>query len=375
LAKQAAICIFGIMLWIYLIFAIDIDPMERLLLINFEKDPDSLYIGFEPQVFDDDSNGKGHLVIGWRTDGRVDVYHQPTLTLDPGKYDIAGKGLAHMIATDMEEAFYEVNDFGVQAAYRFKDLQGRQVDIRIAEKNERKRKPFGLLAPMGDAAESPSSMPLVLLHDFYFARKKNTDFSVSIDGKKHAPDLMPMRMDGARMLFTRYSPRPIIANFNPAFNGELPRLHVEQGVAQRTASAYTFEFEWNGAAARLKSMTRNNPVHSVRLGFEPAFPTQDEFSENNFSQKGNFEIQGDPSTGKIRGEYQIRNENGKVFVSLVPSGGWIPRPDKFSLRFLYTVAKVFKKWPTTYLWSAELEKTNDGAWNMKSNWKRTGKIM
>ena len=58
-------------------FHIAIDPMERLLLVNFEKDPDSLYIGFEPQVFDDHINGKGHLVIGWRIDGKVDVYHEP----------------------------------------------------------------------------------------------------------------------------------------------------------------------------------------------------------------------------------------------------------------------------------------------------------
>jgi len=58
-------------------FRIDIDPMEKLLLINFEKDPDPLYVGFEPQVFDDDIHGKGHSVIAWRVDGRVDVYHQP----------------------------------------------------------------------------------------------------------------------------------------------------------------------------------------------------------------------------------------------------------------------------------------------------------
>jgi hypothetical protein len=45
-------------------FCIDIDPMERLLLVNFEKDPDTIYIGFEPQVFDDPINGRGHLVIG-----------------------------------------------------------------------------------------------------------------------------------------------------------------------------------------------------------------------------------------------------------------------------------------------------------------------
>ena len=82
-------------------FRISIDPMERLLLVNFEKDPETLYVGFEPQVFDDNINGKGHLVIGWRVDGRVDVYHEPGLRIDKGKYDIAGKGLANMIELTM----------------------------------------------------------------------------------------------------------------------------------------------------------------------------------------------------------------------------------------------------------------------------------
>ena len=61
-------------------FQISIDPMERLLLVNFEKDPDTFYVGFEPQVFDDNVNGRGHLIIGWRVDGKVDVYHEPGLT-------------------------------------------------------------------------------------------------------------------------------------------------------------------------------------------------------------------------------------------------------------------------------------------------------
>ncbi len=49
-------------------FSISVDPMQRLLLVNLEKDPDTLYTGFEPQVFDDRVNGKGHLVIGWRVE-------------------------------------------------------------------------------------------------------------------------------------------------------------------------------------------------------------------------------------------------------------------------------------------------------------------
>lgn len=91
---------------VYNPFSIDIDPMERLLLVNIENDPDTLYIGFDPQVFDDEINGTGHLVIGWRADGRVDVYHQPALRLNPAKYAIARGGLANMIAREMPDVFF-----------------------------------------------------------------------------------------------------------------------------------------------------------------------------------------------------------------------------------------------------------------------------
>ncbi|TVQ06464.1 MAG: hypothetical protein EA359_01070, partial [Balneolaceae bacterium] len=184
-------------------FSIQIDPMERLLLVNFEKDPDSIYVGFEPQVFNDEINGVGHLVIGWRTDKKIDVYHEKSLNPDSSKYDIAGAGLNKMIAVDMEQAFYQVNDFGVQAHYKFADISGREVEIVISEKNSRKRKPFGLLAPMGDAATNPSSLPLVMLQDFYFVRKNHTDIKVKINNKSHKPDELPIRMDREKMTFAR----------------------------------------------------------------------------------------------------------------------------------------------------------------------------
>ncbi|MDR5659887.1 hypothetical protein RH915_10340 [Serpentinicella sp. ANB-PHB4] len=84
-------------------FKIDVDPMERLLLINFEKDPDTIYVAFEPQVFDDTPHGKGHLIIGWRQDGKVDIFHQPSLKLNPEDYDIVGKGLANIVERDFTD--------------------------------------------------------------------------------------------------------------------------------------------------------------------------------------------------------------------------------------------------------------------------------
>jgi hypothetical protein len=74
-----------------------------------------------------------------------------------------------MVERELPDAAYEINDLGVQAHYQFQDIHDRTVVITIHEKNPRKREPFGLLAPMGAAAEAPSSLPLVLLHDFYFS--------------------------------------------------------------------------------------------------------------------------------------------------------------------------------------------------------------
>lgn len=350
-------------------FLIEIDPMERLLLVNFESDPDTLYIGFEPQVFDDAVNGKGHLVIGWRVDGRVDVYHEPGLTLNKGKYDIAGKGLANMIERTMTEASFEINDFGVQAEYQFSDIHNREVVVKIFENNPKKRKPFGLLAPMGDAAENPSAMPLVLLHDFYFVRKKHTVIEVSINGKLHQIDRLPIPMDGTRMTFIRYSPKPLIAMFNPAFDGELSCLAAMTGKEKVGSAANDVSLVWKDGIPYISSIRFNNEIHPVELRFNNPFPDILTLEENT-SLKGRFEIEADRSTGRITGHYMVEKQGGQTKIVLIPSGGWKPRPDKLSLRFLFTVAGVFKKWPATYEWTATVWEQDEGSYHMVSGWKR-----
>ena len=350
-------------------FRIDIDPMERLLLVNFEKDPDTTYVGFEPQVFDDPVNGTGHLVIGWRQDGRVDVFHLPGLHLDAAKYDIAGKGLANMVERELSGATYEVNDFGVQAHYEFEDIHNRPIVIRINEQNPRARKPFGLLAPMGDAAEAPSAMPLVLLHDFYFVRQPHTTLEISIDGKRHQPDVLPIPMDFTRMYFTRYSPTPLIATLNPAFDGELEPVAVEIGATEAKVHETILALEWTADRPALKRVLRLNEVHPLALRFEPAFPDLQTMAEATHVE-GSFEIEGHPSTGRIAGTYTVEKNDGRITVKMLPAQGWLPRPTKFSLRFLYTVASVFRKWPATYEWTAHLQVQESGAYTMRSAWRR-----
>ena len=350
-------------------FRIDIDPMERLLLVNFERDPDTTYVGFEPQVFDDPVNGRGHLILGWRQDGRVDVFHQPGMHLDAEKYDIAGKGLAHMVEQEMAAAAYEVDACGVQAHYEFRDIHDRTVVIDINERNPKPRKPFGLLAPMGAVAESPSALPLVLLHDFYFVRKRHTTLEIIIDGRRHQPDELPVPMDFTRMFFTRYSPRPLIATLNPAFEGVLELVPVSAGESEVQTGAYVLALEWADGKPALRRLTRRNEVYPVQLRFARPFPDLQTLT-NGEHIAGKFEIEGHPSTGRIAGRYTVEKTDALITLKMVPSRGWLPRPTKASLRFLYTVAGIFRKWPATYEWTAHLHEDESGAYRMRSAWRR-----
>ena len=355
-------------------FSIAVDPMERLLLVNFEQDPDSIYLGFEPQVFDDPINGSGHLIIGWRNDKKVDVYHQKTLNPDPAKYSITGAGLHQMIPVEMDKAFYEVNEQGVQAHYLFEDMQQRRVEIFIAERNEAERKPFGLLAPMGDAALNPASMPLVLLHDFYFVRSQHSDIKLSIDGRDHKLDELPMRMDGQKMTFARYSPKPLIAALNAEYKGLLEPISMADRKNTISAGDAEYRLQWKSNEPQLEAMIVANDIYPITMDFSPAFPSVNAISHGK-RVRGRFAISGHESVGRIQGKYFAQQQGDSLHVRLQASQGWKPKSTKFSTWFLFTFARVFKKWPSTYQWDAHLRQDKSGDWHMESKWTRTGKIL
>lgn len=344
---------------LYLPFSFQIDPMERLLLVNFEKDPDSLYIGLEPQYFSDGINGKGLLVIAWRKDMKIDVYHEASLSPDPLKFDIAGNGLGSMHQVDFKRKEFEILEKGVKADIEFKDKDGREIEIFISESHPKIRKPFGLLAPMGEAATKPSAMPLVLLHDFYFVRRKHSEFYVKINRIEHTLDKLPIPMDGTWMLFARYSPDPFIVTFNP---NQADLIEPVNPNGNGTV------WEENGNAMELKQLRKTGDGHQIQLTFAPAFPQFNLLKEGALVN-GDFEIQSSESTGKITGSYQVSRSDGKVQIQLRPDGGWHPKADKLSLKFLFTVAKTFKNWPKSYEWSAALTEET-GNWYMESQWKR-----
>ena len=86
--------------YIYSPFNLKLEPIKRLLLIDFSKDKDKTYYCFEIQYFDDSINGKGIRVIGYRNDKFIDVFQQPGLLKKSG-FDQAANGLANLFVLPM----------------------------------------------------------------------------------------------------------------------------------------------------------------------------------------------------------------------------------------------------------------------------------
>lgn len=351
-------------------FDVNIDPMKRLLLINFNNDKDSVYLGFEPQYFDDEINGTGYLIIAWRVDGFVDLYYEGGLNINPSKYNIAGKGMANKKLIANDGNFFYVNNFGVRAQFAFIDIYDRSVNLIVKESHPATRKPFGLLAPMGAMAEKPQAMPLIMLEDFYFARKNHSEIVVEIAGRQHKVDELPMPMDATKMTMIRYSDRPIIATLNPAANYAAVKMYdLSQFQPKKVDGAQEIQLAWNEGKACISSISYNNDIHQLKLAFYPAFPDI-ACLQNDELQEGKFSVSAHKSVGVVQGSYKVSKKNNTVRISMTGDGGWKPNVTKLSTWLVFRGVKYFREWPRTYLWEAELEISGGKEVLMQSEWKR-----
>ncbi len=120
------------------------------------------------------------------------------------------------------------------------------------------------------------------------------------------------------------------------------------------------------AFARIISSRKN---HTLAVEFHPPFPEITHIMDNT-ALSGEFVISADESAGLVRGNYEISRVGEEVEVTLIPSGGWEPRPKTLFLKFLFKAIKIFRHWPKTYLWKAKI-KLNEGALPfMDSKWTR-----
>jgi hypothetical protein len=359
-------------------FHLHVDPMKALLLVNFEKDPDRIYLGLEPQAFDDDIHGRGLLVIGWRVDGRVDVFHEPGLRLDPQTYGIAGKGLHRMVERSFLDGRFELLPTGAQVQLGFQDLEGRDVRLHISETDTRPRHPFAFLAPMGGAASDPPALPLVFVHEFYFVRHAGSEVRIEIDGRQHRADAIPLVLDGAPVRFTRYSADPFIVTWNADAGAAARVLEVEaepvDGTFLAGAGGVRYVLEANGEFLEIRRMYRRERHHQVTVEFAPAFPHLLAL-RNGVELSGTFRISTDPPAGAVTGRWRVARHGEEIRMEAVPEGGWTPGEAPRMARLLFRVVSTFQSWPSTYIWrgSLRLPPTDvemEGGLHFESSWER-----
>lgn len=348
-------------------FNLRVDLMKRLLLINIQRDPDAVYLGFEPQVFDDPVNGHGLIVIAWRNDGKVDVYHQPSVTLKPENYEFVGKGLADLVERAFTVARYEVGAHGVDLDFAFEDKLGRAIAVSVHERNQHPRQPFALLAPFPSGSEKPFSLPLVLLYDFYFVRRKATDVKITIAGRQHKADTLPVPIDGTRMYFMRYSTDPFIMHWNVEFAGWLSAVQsARPGPVEAGDAVYTLC--QNAKHYEISEMQPRDQRHKISVAFTPAFPDVVNLRAG-VQVSGTFHVDLEKAAGSIDGVYQVQRHADEVRIELQPTGGWQPGVRKWSVRFMFFVVKLFKHWPKTYRWTATLNISQPDAPHLRSRWQ------
>ena len=346
-------------------FSLEIDKMEHLVLINFEKDTDEYYNVFELQQAVGHDNIKRFLVIAYRKDGKADIYHQP-------EYPFASQSSilndVSFFEVPMDDLQFRIDPDEIFLKFSFTDKLGRQILVELNEKSRSKKEPFFLLAPVGVVSKKPTVLPVYSLYEMSFTQRKHTRISINIDNKSHKPDKFFLPIDGARNYFSRYSLDTFNVDLNRNFEGilnpvitEYPDKAYQNGVHYELAS--------NNGSFEICRIKTQNVKHELSIDFTPHFPDITNLADL-ITLNGEFRITTDHTKGNLSGNYIVNREANLVTIKLHPKNGWQPNETRFLLRLLYKMVKIFRDWPASYVWEAQINLDNPTEPYMKSSWKR-----
>lgn len=326
-------------------FSIHVDRLDRML--NFELADDPTYSGIEVQGLDDPTHGTGLAVLLMRReDGRVDVHFEPGLRLDPAGYEIGG-GLREWRPTDFDAARFEVTPDGVDLHVAFADVDGRPIELRIADR-ARRRRTAAFLAPMGAEIAKPHSLPLVWMGSFDLLRRGGPDPLISIDGRRSSPGRLPAESLLRRRLIK-------VAT-------DLCVVWVNESGERPTAVAGDAVLGPEG----LEAVTASAAEHQVVLGFDPPYSAGPAWSGEAAAGDWHLAIDGMPV---VAGTWRTEPATEGVEVTLEVTRGWEPTGLPPLMSVVTRVVPVFRRWPTTYRWTGVVTSGEDGG--VDGRWERT----
>ena len=325
--------------------------LAAMLNVEFAGHP--LYDALELQWFDDAEHGPGMLAFMTRTGSRVvDYYRQPGLRVDQANYQI-GAGVGVWAEADFEEAKLEVSDGGVRADAVFTDAEGHRIEVRVDDRDGRRRRRGALLAPVSDGIANPTSLFLVWLPRFDLVRTGRSSPVFRIDGEDLRVGSLPAPRLHRRHLIKYAAPLTtieVLPDATPDDDADdTPTRHVARAIPASGIVACPLP---DGETARLAFDPTPSDVNALPDGAE---------------DRGTWSASTD-GIELAAGEWFVARAGERVTAGLDVTTGWTPRGLPLLMRIVITVAPVFRRWPTTYRWRADLGP--EGV--TSAGWQRTG---
>jgi hypothetical protein len=331
---------------------LSVRPIARLL--NFELADDPVYDGLELQWFDDDIQGTGMLAfLSRRADRWVDYYQQRGLHLDPGGYGIGG-GTRSWTETDFKAARLEVAEDGINAEVQFTDVDGRLIQVRLDDRDGRRRRRARLLAPVSAGIDRPTALLLVWMDGFDLVRVTSARPVIRIGGREVATGRLPGARLHRRQLI-KYAAPVCVVEFNREHDGPL----IAVGTGQHLEPAVD--------GSDIAAIASEGGGHCVRVSFDPALPDVRALTAGAADGgRWHIEVDGARLTG---GSWFVTRSVDAVRLGLDVDERWRPTRLPWLMRVVTTAVPVFRRWPTTYRWRA-LVKVGTSP-TMTSAWERT----
>jgi hypothetical protein len=346
-------------------FSFKVDLMRQLVLIPFEKDPDIFYNQFEVQLSVLSDGTYKIAVIAYKLNGSADVYHQQGYPL---AFQSSILNAPAFIETIFDSCFFTFSPADLDLSISFRDVHNRAVILKIAERERKDKVPFTLLAPVGVISKKPLSMPVYYMYLMSFARKNHCDIIISVGGKFHKPDVFFLPVDKSSNYFTRYSLDTFNVDINPAHNGFL-EIKEKGNKNSFNIESVHYELKRNNGHPEIKKIFVQRDRHLCTVEFSPSFPDISAL-KNNIFLTGDFSIASDMEAGFIKGTYQIGNKKNDINIKLHPELGWIPRERRLILKLMFKLVKIFRDWPKSYIWDAQITRNENGCYFIDSTWKR-----
>jgi hypothetical protein len=341
---RPALCPFDLQVW----------AVDRML--NFEMTDHPYYQGMELQAFDDPAHGRGIAVLlRRRDDGRLDIYRQPGLTLQPEMAQVGGE-LGEWRETPIDPARFDISPDGVDVDVGFSDVAGRPIQVRINDRDDRPRHRGTLLAPVGSVLDDPASLSLFLMGGCDLVRRSGA-FDVRIDGRPVASGRLPVGWLHRRRL-VKYSADPTLVVCNQAHDGPVATVDPQA----------PGDVELDPGSGGIAALRARNRGHHARLELAPALHVAHLRPRQAIEGTWRLGIDSDPAV--VGGFWTAERRRDVVELVLDIDRGWRPTGLPPLMAAVTRLAPVFRSWPTTYRWRGTVILGNQPS--VTARWERKG---